>query len=583
MLLKTKKDYHYFSETPGSDIHVNERFQIKLDFLGLSSVRRDSVRSLRELYIAHQDEILDGFYDHLLYFSEFKEIIEKHTTVDKLKLSLDRHFRSLFDDELDLQYIFNRRKIAFTHAKIGVLPDWMISAYTLVNQIIIPLIVKKYERKLDTMMDVLLAYETLVSIDQQIIVETYIEIQAGSIVNGLGGIISYNTQLDQIKELIQFQEMQKSDVLSANALMEQLDSSIEEVSASIVNASSDTQSSLAELNKGIQTLQSIIELLRTTDHGQESVKENVSELVNRVHNVTQVVEFIQGIAEQTNLLALNASIEAARAGEAGKGFAVVAEEVRKLADHTKTSVQSIHGDIQKLLEMTNNISTLTTQSAQDLHEGVTQTSNITLTLSTVNETLQHQGSSIEEIAAATKQQEKVANDITARNRNIAENAIKSREISNNTGEAIYKLSNMINDYRITTISKNFIISQEDIISLTITDHLLWRWRIYNLLLGFEHMTAADVKSHKESRLGLWYYGQGKKLFGDEQAFKELEEPHIHVYEIARKAVQAYNDGNKELAEELLVEVEKYSNLVIEKLNILRDIIIARKEPYQRNF
>jgi len=90
----------------------------------------------------------------------------------------------------------------------------------------------------------------------------------------------------------------------------------------------------------------------------------------------------------------------------------------------------------------------------------------------LNDTLQHQGSSIEEIAAATQQQAAAANDITAKNRQIAEYAIKSKDISNNTGEAIYTLSKMIDEYRTKTISKNFIISQEDIIALTITDHLL---------------------------------------------------------------------------------------------------------------
>ena len=82
-------------------------------------------------------------------------------------------------------------------------------------------------------MDTLLAYDSLITIDQQIIVETYIEIQANSIVNGLGEVINYNTELDEIKQLIQFQDMQESDILTANASMQQLDASIEEVSVSI--------------------------------------------------------------------------------------------------------------------------------------------------------------------------------------------------------------------------------------------------------------------------------------------------------------------------------------------------------------
>jgi len=68
--------------------------------------------------------------------------------------------------------------------------------------------------------------------------------------------------------------------------------------------------------------------------------------------VDAIVETISEIADQTNLLALNASIEAARAGEAGAGFAVVAEEVKSLAEETKTSAAEVESLIEDLRERT---------------------------------------------------------------------------------------------------------------------------------------------------------------------------------------------------------------------------------------
>ena len=576
---KKPKNFNYFSETNYSDIQTNERFQEKLDFLALTKIRRDSVSFLRSIYQDNRKDILDKFYNRLLEIPEFKNVISTHSTIDRLKGLFDAHFISLFEDELNIEYVFKRRKIAFTHARIGVLPNWMISAYTLFNQLIIPLIVSNLSHNQEKMLNVLLAYDSLVTIDQQIIVETYIEIQGSSVVNGLGEIILYNTQLDTIKELVQFQDVQQEDIIAANNSMRDLNANIEEVATSIGDISDDTKKALEELNQDLESLQHVSFILQTTDKGQKMMQEDIKSLVERVSSVAKLMELIKGIADQTNLLALNASIEAARAGDAGKGFAVVAEEVRKLADGTKTSVQSINTDIQELLHITNNISTLTNQFSQDLHKGVVDTLHITETLTELNKNLQQQGTRFEEIASIAKVQAISASNITESNNNLTESMQQSKKIVFDTGSAIYKLSTMIEDYRSSTISKNFIIGQEDIIELAITDHLLWRWRIYNLLLDFGSITEQDIGSPRDSRLGEWYYGVGKKLFGNERAYMDLERPFIYVHDIAKKAVQAYNHGNKVEAEKYLTEITKESYIVIENLRKLKQILVNEKQQY----
>ena len=110
------------------------------------------------------------------------------------------------------------------------------------------------------------------------------------------------------------------------------------------------------------------ETMRDVQESVEAIADRTLALGERSQEISGILELINEISEQTNLLALNAAIEAARAGEAGKGFAVVASEVRKLAERSLRSAESIGEIVQAVRDETNATIMATQQGTRQARE-----------------------------------------------------------------------------------------------------------------------------------------------------------------------------------------------------------------------
>lgn len=144
----------------------------------------------------------------------------------------------------------------------------------------------------------------------------------------------------------------------------------------------------------------------------EATAQKIQVLKNNSVNIGSVMEVIRTIAEQTNLLALNAAIEAARAGEQGRGFAVVADEVRSLAQKTRSSTEEIESIIVQLQRAADEAHQAMNTSTASARETIDTASKVGGALDKIRANIGIINDMNHQIATASHQQSSVANEVS---------------------------------------------------------------------------------------------------------------------------------------------------------------------------
>ena len=218
--------------------------------------------------------------------------------------------------------------------------------------------------------------------------------------------------------------------------------SLEETAAALEEITSNIRHNTESIAKMANFSNNVTE---SATHGEKLANQtNISmdEINAQVTAINEAITVIDQIAFQTNILSLNAAVEAATAGEAGKGFAVVAAEVRNLANRSAEAAR----EIKNIVEL----------ASRKAKEGKNISDNMIEGYKELNENISNTILTINEVASASKEQEKGIVQINDAINLLDQATQKNAQVADQISTMAENIANMSNSLVTTAAKASFL-------------------------------------------------------------------------------------------------------------------------------
>lgn len=260
---------------------------------------------------------------------------------------------------------------------------------------------------------------------------------------------------DAIQDVAKGTGEQAEDLINIATILNEFGDELGSMVQLIKEIDTNTQGIHSMADKSNGDMQNVINSVEKVTYSFKDLISKISNVGQNVNKINEITNLINSISEQTNLLALNAAIEAARAGESGRGFSVVAEEIRKLAEQSKSSLENINtlinnisSDTNTMIKTTDVMKSELINQKTDIDTAIQSFANITKAVDEVNPKIHSvnvsaakidndKNSILEKIEGASA----IAEEVSASSEQIA---ASSEEMSASTEEVSQTAQNMHN-------------------------------------------------------------------------------------------------------------------------------------------
>jgi twitching motility protein PilJ len=259
---------------------------------------------------------------------------------------------------------------------------------------------------------------------------------------------STNNILAAAEEMTNGALQQDQEITNTSSAVEELTVSMKQVSNNAEASAEAARRALDAAEQGNRAVRDTLEGMQRIRAQVQATAKKIKSLGDRSLEISEIINVINDITEQTNLLALNAAIEAARAGEAGRGFAVVADEVRKLAEHSRSATKDIAALIKAIQAETNEAVVVMEEGTKEVEVGAGLADQAGKALEAISSVVRQSAELVQEISLASKQQvrgtESVANAMQIISSITRQTSQGARQTVSTVGQVVH-LSEQLNE------------------------------------------------------------------------------------------------------------------------------------------
>lgn len=439
----------------------------------------EHLRLIDDIMEAHVETIADRHYQMVMDIPEIKKIFNTYTTYERYVPAIIHYFRQLTKPELSEQYIENRMNIGKIHSQIQLTEEWFIGSYMRVFEYLVPHIVSRFSTQPKMLSAILVALNRIITFDTIIVLKAYEQANEFQLIDKLSDAMDEMTKINEVGSLLNVVEQTTHEAKLVDDATKQLNRSVDEIASTATSASNQTKLMVEQASQSKVVVEASLNGFIDTIEDFQQSKEDFQALTKKVNNISEVIDFIKGIADETNLLALNASIEAARAGEHGLGFAVVANEVRKLAEQTKVSVNNITNDMTAVQEESTYVSESIEKFSLKLADHMKQTRTAMKAIDTIMEHIDEVEHAISTIARITEREATSTEEISGKMSQLNNHFERTKQLTFITGKSVYQAGSGVNQIRLSAIETIKNPTNEQLGRMQETESQVAKWLQYN--------------------------------------------------------------------------------------------------------